>query len=203
MDINSKAQRELHNFWQERIKTFGNSFEVVGWTKESQQKRFAALSQLGKLDGATLLDVGCGRGDLLSYFLNNNIDIEYTGYDLNPEMIEFCRELHPKYTANFKVSNILEEKVGQSFDYVSCIGVLNQVTTPDSPEFATGFIKQLFAIAGKAVAVSITSLHAPYKTPDTFYFDPAEMLQRVSSITTCMRLDHSYLQNDFTLFLYK
>ncbi len=203
MDINSKAQRELHNFWQERIKTFGNSFEVVGWTKESQQKRFAALFQLGKLDGMSLLDVGCGRGDLLSYFLKNNINIDYTGYDLNPEMIEFCRELHPEYTTNFKVSNILEEKVVQSFDYVSCIGVLNQVTTPDSPEFATGFIKQLFAIAGKAVAVSITSLHAPYKTPDTFYFDPAEMLQRVSSITTCLRLDHSYLQNDFTLFLYK
>ena len=203
MNINDKAQQQLNNFWNNRIEKFGNSFEVVGWTEESQRQRFEAILQLGELADSSLLDVGCGRGDLLSFLTCKDINLDYTGYDLRPEMINFCHKLHPKKKDNFKVCNILEETPERRFDYATCIGVLNQVTSPDSPEFAASFIQRLYSLVDKAIAVSITSLHAPRKTPDTFYFDPADMLQRISKFTTNFKLDHSYLRNDFTLFLYK
>ena len=203
MNINDKAHQQLNKFWNNRIEKFGNSFEVVGWTEESQRRRFEAILQLGELSGSTLLDVGCGRGDLLNFLTSKGIDLAYTGYDLNQSMIDFCQKLHPESKENFKVCNILEETPEQRFDYATCIGVLNQVTSPDSPKFAASFIERLYSLADKAVAVSITSLHAPRKTPDTFYFDPADMVERISKFATSFKLDHSYLKNDFTIFLYK
>ena len=203
MDINDKAHKQLHQFWNERTEKYGNNFDVVGWTEESQNKRFKALSQLGKFEGKSLLDVGCGRGDLFKFLKKNNPEIDYTGFDLNSEMINFCHNLHPEAKDKFKVFNILEDTPTRNFDYVTCIGVLNQVTSPESPEFAATFIERLFSLADKAIAVSITSLYAPRKTPDTYYFDPADMINRISKLTTCFKIDHSYLKNDFTLFLYK
>ncbi len=203
MDINDKAQQQLHDFWSERTEKYGNSFKVVGWTEESQRRRFQALGQLGDLNHSSLLDVGCGRGDLYNFLSNNDLDIDYTGFDLSPEMISFCHNLFPEETDRFQVYNILEETPPRRYDYATCIGVLNQVTSPESPDFAETFIRRLYELVDKAVAVSITSLFAPRKTPDTFYFDPADMLRRITGISTCFKIDHSYLKNDFTIFLYK
>lgn len=203
MDISDKACQQLSEFWNERTGKYGNSFEVVGWTEESQRRRFEAISQLGDLSGSSLLDVGCGRGDLLNFLKDKGIDIDYTGFDLNQEMINYCHTLFPDMKDKFRVFNILDSEPAQKFDYATCIGVLNQVTSPESPEFAYRFIKRLFSLVNKAIAVSITSLHAPRKTPDTYYFDPADMIDRICGITTCFKIDHTYLRNDFTIFLYR
>lgn len=203
MDLQTKAKDQLHQFWNERTKKYGNNFEVVGWTEESQRKRFIALSQLGEFEGSSLMDVGCGRGDLLKFLTSAGINVDYTGYDLNKEMIKFCHNIYPAIAENFQVFDILESTPPRRFDYATCIGVLNQVTSPESPEFASSFIERLYSLVDKAVAVSITSIHAPRKTSDTFYFDPADMASRISKFTTKFKIDHSYLKNDFTIFLYK
>lgn len=40
--------------------------------------------------GSRILEIGCGRGNFL-YFLKKNGFADYTGIDLSPECIEFCR----------------------------------------------------------------------------------------------------------------
>lgn len=201
-EIIDKAHEQLSCFWQERINKHGNRFEVVGWTEDSQRARFKAALEIGDLNNKTILDIGCGRGDLYSFLKSQKIDADYHGVDLTPEMISFCKELYPEISDSFEVLNILKESPAIQPDYIFCIGVLNQFTGEDSPEFATLFIERLFKIAKCGVAVAITSSNAPRMTEDTFYFSPWNMLERASTITPKIRLDHTYLQNDFTLFLY-
>ena len=203
MNIDKRANQQLNDFWQNRIKEYGNNFKVVGWTKESQQKRFEAILQLGELENSSLLDIGCGRGDLYKFLHTVKSKISYTGFDLNPTMIEYCQQLYPEIKDSFKVFDIMKGTPEKRYDYATCIGVLNQFTAPDSPEFAAKFIEKLFSLVNRAVAIAVTSIHAPRKTPDTFYFDPKDMLEKISRFCTNFKIDHSYLKNDFTIFLYK
>ncbi|NVL90353.1 MAG: hypothetical protein HWN69_05065, partial [Desulfobacterales bacterium] len=48
--------------------------EMVGWgSEESQKCRFGVLCQLDDLSGKSVLDVGCGLGDLYGYLRNRDI----------------------------------------------------------------------------------------------------------------------------------
>ena len=49
-----------------RVQTYGaNTAEALGWVgPENQRKRFEVLESLADLNSRTLLDVGCGYGDL-------------------------------------------------------------------------------------------------------------------------------------------
>jgi 2-polyprenyl-3-methyl-5-hydroxy-6-metoxy-1,4-benzoquinol methylase len=52
------------------IKKFGlNSHQALGWRKKNEQLlRFKMLIGLNKLNDCSVLDIGCGTGDLLEYF---------------------------------------------------------------------------------------------------------------------------------------
>jgi fatty-acid O-methyltransferase len=47
-----------------------------------------------ELDGARVLDVGCGRGGTCSYFARYHTPSEVVGVDLIPGQVEFCRAAH-------------------------------------------------------------------------------------------------------------
>ena len=64
MDLIEKAS--VIHYHQHRIKTYRNgTVEALGWRKQdSQTKRFEVLATVADLSGCSLLDVGCGYGDL-------------------------------------------------------------------------------------------------------------------------------------------
>src|SRR5262249_40089608 len=46
------------------------------------------------LPGKQVLEVGCGHGGVASYVMRSSRPASYTGLDLNPTGIAFCRERH-------------------------------------------------------------------------------------------------------------
>lgn len=54
----------------------------------------ATATQAGDLAGKRVLEVGCGHGGGASYLTRTQRPASYTGLDLNPAGIEFCRERH-------------------------------------------------------------------------------------------------------------
>lgn len=67
--------------------------EAVGWTATGQTERFTAvLAALDPQPGETLLDYGCGTGDLSDWV---DDDINYIGYDWAPGMIARAAVDHP------------------------------------------------------------------------------------------------------------
>lgn len=61
----------------------GAGFSSLLWASpRTQAARFAALTRLVGLNGKLLLDVGCGRGDLLDFLLARNINpAHYVGLE--------------------------------------------------------------------------------------------------------------------------
>ena len=78
------------------------------------------------LNNTRILDVGCGFGHMLDYLQAWNIDAQYTGVDICPEFIDVARQRHPK--ADFRLLNILETDIEETWDWVFLVGAFNYAT---------------------------------------------------------------------------
>jgi len=78
----------------------------------------------GNFDGfKRVLDVGCGRGRNLTYFLQNDFDV--FGIDLDEEKINEVKQLSNADTHNFKVAGAENIPFDDNFDLIICNAVLH------------------------------------------------------------------------------
>lgn len=93
--------------------------------KQKQKDKMSLVSSL--VIGDSVLDIGCGTGDLYRY-LN---DIEYLGVDQSEDMLERARLRNP--LATFVRQNLYELDVSD-YDTVVCLDVLHH-----QPDLEPGF----------------------------------------------------------------
>lgn len=62
---------------------------------------YDTFCQLLKTKNASVLEIGCGPGNVTRYLLNKRSDLQITGIDLAPNMIELAKANNP--TAHFRV----------------------------------------------------------------------------------------------------
>jgi SAM-dependent methyltransferase len=65
----------------------------------------ATATQAGTLAGKRVLEVGCGHGGGASYLTRTHHPTSYTGLDLNPAGIDFCRKRHQMPNLDFVRGN--------------------------------------------------------------------------------------------------
>src|SRR5207253_1982593 len=96
------AGLQIERWYAHKLRQFGYSARALGFGRRgSQERRFEALLALGDLHGASLLDVGCGFGDLLGWLHARGIRPRYFGLDICAPMIEHCRRRHDTREAQF------------------------------------------------------------------------------------------------------
>jgi len=203
----SQPDSETTRFYESHVRRFGYGYRALGFgRRSSQEKRFGALAALGAFDGARLLDVGCGFGDLLAWLRARGVQPRYTGLDLTAPMIERCRkrfrERCAEGSARFVVGDALGWQPDGEYDYVIASGIFGY-HAKDTRARIQPTLERLFAIAGTGLAVNFLSGCAPTRSPGRLYVHPADVLQYALRLTPAVRLDHTYMPNDFTLCLYK
>lgn len=81
---------------------------------------------LAHLQVRNMLEVGCGPGVDYVGAVNTNPGIGYTGGDITPKMIEYCKRTYP--AGHFLQADIYSLPFGDnSFDFVYCKDVLNHL----------------------------------------------------------------------------
>ena len=75
--------------------------------------------------GERVCEVGCGDGENYCYLLSDVGRIDFTGADLNPNMIAHCRERYPE--AQWICSNLAEIMAAQSFHTCIISNVLHHL----------------------------------------------------------------------------
>lgn len=199
----SQPDTETARFYESHVRRFGYGYRALGFgRRSSQEKRFGALAATGDLDGARVLDVGCGFGDLLAWLRARGVQPRYTGLDLTASMIERCRKRFPDGEARFVVGDALTWQADGAYDYVIASGIFGY-HAKDTRARIQPTLERLFAIAGVALAVNFLSGCAPTRSPGRLYVHPADVLQYALRLTPAVRLDHTYMPNDFTLCMYK
>ena len=158
------------------------------------------LVDVGIESGSEVLDVGCGLGALHEHLLAGGIAARYTGYDINPQLIEKARQRHPDMT--WEVHDVLQDEFPQ-FDFVVSSSSFNlRLEREDNYSFITRMLTTMFAHARRAVAVDLMTSYVDFKNPDAFYYEPERVFSIAKKITKRVTLRHDLPLFQFCLYLY-
>ena len=186
--------------YEERLVQYGQSAQALGWRDQKQQwLRFDILSQIAPLQGAKILDVGCGFGDFYLYLKERGIQVEYVGYDIVPSLLDIAMEQHPD--ARFELCDITIEAPTEKFDYVFSSGILNH-KIEDNMAFARTLITKCFEHATKGAAINMMTSYVDFRDEYLYYYSPEEIFSFVKSLTRFVTVRHDYALYEFTLHLY-
>lgn len=195
-----------------RLKTLGDQIKTLGWdTKENQWQRFESLVEILDLSGKSIVDIGCGFGDFLTFLQEKKINFSsYLGIDINEDLLLVARKKHPGF--NFECLNILLDKpeklladVGFAFGVLN----LNHKGDPDNYEYAKYFIEKAFSLCAQTLVVDMLSANIDKSYPKedfVFYYEPKKMLDFALSLTNNVILKHDYPpipQKELALYLKK
>ena len=166
----------------------------LGWGSDySQKKRFDILLEIkGYQQGDSVLDFGCGYGDL-SLVIDN-----YEGVDIRKSAIQIARDKYPNRIFNHK--SITE--IDKNYDWVFISGIF--CFEKDWRENFETIIKNLFNKCTKGISVNFLSeLTNNPKIPDMKYTKIQEVIDVTKNLSCKFTIRHDYLPNDITLYVYK
>jgi len=173
---------------------------ALGWRdQESQAIRFRALAAIANLNDRTILDAGCGYGNLLPYLSNLYQLAHYTGIEQIPELLDNAISLYghlPRTT--FISGNFLEGGLPVA-DYVLACGSLNYGST--DPGFIYQAISHLYQHCSRGFGFNLLRT-----VPAGGYlaaYDPQNIEQYCHTLTKQVVLKTDYAKEDFTIFLYR
>jgi len=190
-------------FYSGLIEKHGECFKALNWgSLESQQLRFSILAQAGNLNGKTILDVGCGMGDFYRWLSDNKINVNYTGIDITPKMVEIARKRFPQ--ASIRVENILDLPCRHEprYDYVFCSGLF-YFNRSNPLDFMEKMITRLFDESNECLAFNSLSSWSARKDAKEFHADPLTTLEFCKTLSARIVFRHDYHSGDFTIYLYK
>ena len=194
---------ETARWYEDKVRRYGFDHRGLGFrNKSSQDRRFEAMLELGDLDGARVLDVGCGFGDLLDFLRGRGIDAEYTGLDVCAPMIDRCREKYDACQGRFICDDVLAHEPGEPYDYVIASGLFG-LDSPGARERVNPTLERMLDWAEVGLAANFLSTRSPAPVENRIYVDPCKALEAAMKLTPAARVNHAYLPNDFTLYLYK
>jgi len=201
MDLIEKAT-VLH-YHRHRIGAYQyGTVESLGWRNQaSQQLRYDALVKVGNLTGASILDVGCGYGDLKAYLDRYFSGVDYIGIDQQPEFIAEAKARYDGFKhTRFYQSDFSTAALPQ-VDYVFASGALGYRSRDDN--FHTDMIGKLYGCATRALAFNMLDKKVFPKHDLLLGHDRDEILaycRTLSPRVTCLA---DYLDDDFTVLMHR
>lgn len=196
---------DLAEHYRQLFLKYGDSPMAVQWSNlESQNIRFQILSEIANLNHCSILDLGCGTGQLATYLKKNNIHVQYTGVDIVDEFLECAAKKHPEH--DFCK---LDKALICRYDYVLISGVFNNEMS-DNRSFYMGMIEKLFPIVNKGLAFNMLSYYVDYYDKGLFYEKPETVFEFIKQKITpyvVIRNDYQIKEGiipfEFTVYAYK
>ncbi len=199
MQLNEHDYNRLHAFYQEALEYYGpQSASAVHWTdRHNQELRFSIIEPLIE-NNSSVLDVGCGLGDLYAFLARHGKSVQYVGIDIVPEFIELATQHFPDLT--FKQTTVFD--INQHFDYVVASGALS-FKIENYQHFYFDMIRRMFELCTKGIAFNMLRRGNHIDDSEFATYAPEEVLAFGQTLTPHATLRTDYLQHDFTIILRK
>lgn len=129
-------------------------------SQEEHDSHFKALFECVKFSReVSILDIGCGKGNLISFIKNYAPDTnisEYLGIDLVQDFLDCARRNFPKY--RFELGDFLNSNFSSNtkYDCVVALGVL-VMQTHSYEKFVERFVRKMCETSSKYVVFNVIS----------------------------------------------
>jgi len=189
------------SFFDNNLKMHGDRPEALRWTASGQRLHYLSLLDIGLLEGAKVLDFGCGKGDFWRFLADRGIPVDYTGYDINANLISLAEKKYP--TGRFRVFDADKDSLDEDFDYIFLCGVFNlRVAGLDDTIRKT--LTKLFSHCRKGLAFNALSDLNTRKDVELHYTSPEDIFRfAVKNLSPYVSLRHDRMLYDFTMFVYR
>jgi SAM-dependent methyltransferase len=188
--------------YQGRYAQYGYHPLTLGWTKGRQGVRFAAaLDILGEGFGS-VLDVGCGFGDLFGFLRQRGWAGDYYGVDLVPELVEEGRRRYGPHGARFECLDLTASGVDFRADVAVALGMFNHRLRQDNLVFVRDMLSAMWRHTTVAVTVDFLSNTADQRRSDLYYAPPGTIMDLAHSFSKRVQLHHGYMPFEFNVTLW-
>jgi len=185
-------------FYSSAIEMYGTSAKGVNWhSKQSQMLRFRIIQELLPKDISkfTIVDAGCGFGDLFTYFTKKKIEPKkYIGIDSLVDMYSIASE---QTGCEILIADITKDKL-PSAEYYICSGALNVLS-----EFETHlFIRNCYESSKNGFIFNV--LHGD-KQSETYNYLTTKQIEQIASELKVKEtvFKDDYMDGDITVGFFK
>lgn len=198
--MNPIDRATILHYHRHRIAEFGAGPRALGWRGEpSQHKRFEVIAAAADFSGATVLDVGCGRGDLKAYLDDRFDGVRYLGVDQMPEFIEEARQRYAQcprtalYCADFSTAQLPVS------DMVVASGALAYRCA--EPDFHFHMIRRMWAVCTRVLVFNCLDAERFAAHPLLVGRDVAQVMGLCQALAGEVELVQGYLEDDYTVVM--
>lgn len=203
--INIEKYRRLYN---SRYKLWGYSPKTLGWYTGKQNIRYHIVSKDWGNDICSVLDVGCGFADLYVYISEKGMDIQYTGIDLNINIMEEGRRNILKCgwsVPQLVEGDFLDYIFSRKYDAVVAIGISSlYLTDQDNYQYIEAVIEKGYKMANSVFVMDFcTKRFTSSPSIYGFEYEPAKILEIARKFTDRISLLCDYFPTEFMIKMYK
>lgn len=197
-------QAKYRQRYNDRLAQFGYDPKSLGWMKGRQGVRFEALTRFVDLSCIkSVLDVGCGFGDLYSFLKDRGFAGKYVGVDFIERLIEVGKEVYPD--ADLRTCTLADFQEDESFDLVVSCGIFNapHATPEKTMTHIEATMSQMFRLANVAAASDFISNYVDRRDDGVQYTQPEAVFGIAKKLTKRVTLAHDYLPFEFSVYMYR
>lgn len=197
-------QEKYRQRYNQRLAEYGYDPKSLGWMKGRQPVRFEALTRFVDLSNInSVLDVGCGFGDLSAYLKGRGFQGDYVGIDFIEGLIQVGREVHPG--VDLRTCTLADFAKEKSFDLVVSCGIFNAPHETDSKTMShiEATLGDMLRLSNVAVAADFISSYVDRRDEGVQYTQPEEVFRIGKGLSKRVTLAHDYLPFEFAVCIYR
>jgi SAM-dependent methyltransferase len=204
MSLSNLEKNKVIERYTSRYNEYGYSPKTLGWDKGKQGLRFDVLTSEMDLHNRTVLDIGCGFGDLNKILSAKFKNYGYTGVDIVPCLIDEAISIYDRQGFDFICSDFLEHTFEHSFDYAIASGIFNfKIKGSDNYQFIEDTIKKSLDLCNIGIAFDFLSDKVDYRYEHTFHSSPEKILSIAYKYSRNVIFKNNYMPFEFSIFIFK
>ena len=199
-NIDTTKAADLYNT---RFDQYGRDIKTVGWGSEpSQHLRFEVLFRGLDPKGKTILDVGCGLGDLIPYLeRRTGGDFHYIGIDIAGKLIEDARTTYGHAGREFHAGDIFSITV-PPVDIAILSGALS-LKVDGIEQYAYATMERMYDLSQNAACLNFLTKYVDYELEKNQHYQPELVFSKAKQLSNYVNLFHDYPLHEFTVQLIK
>lgn len=187
-----------------RFRQFGYSPKTLGWLKGKQDIRFEILTSQYNFANKSILDIGCGFGDLNKTLKKAYTHYEYFGIDICSDIISKGKELFSSPNIHMVCGDFLSYNFKSSFHWAIASGVFNHILLDnENYNFIYSVIEKSYSIVTDGFSFDFISNRVDYRDKHLFYASPEKILEMAYSFSKRVILRSDYMPFEFSVFIFK